>query len=945
MNQISNVKGLKFVHMNTRSIYRRIDEIRLLYSNFDFICCSETWLDDSYNNVLLNIDHMRLFRLDRVSNAAGRYRYNCGGGVCIFVSVKWISYCDRFLEGTMTCFDFEILTLKFNKPNFKTFFISVVYKPPRGDSAKLMKFISDFVDRNPSHEYWILGDFNIDFLKRNLPSTREAVICIRNMGFVQLIKNCTRPSAGKGTCIDWIITNSEYVSMSYVSNDLITDHYPIVCVRKKARELKYKVPKFIRLYNKLDLRTLDNLLNDIDWDEYTNDPNPNTKWDFIKDKVSRIIEIMCPLKKIFVRKTQPPWFDNSISKLIKDRVVLSRLFRNTGDSEVLRELKIVRNKVTEAVRRAHDTYINISLSRNRNNPRKFWRIINSFYTSKENSRYDGHFFDPDTGVVVPTDSISIFLNDYFANIGTKLNSLDDTITDDIEGMFPEMSNFTFNFPMIDRFDILFLAKEIDVHKSSCIPSMRSDVCKYLFEILPDRIADLYNSSLTSGIYPTEWSLGYVNLIPKPGLLSSPSNWRPITQTNIFGKNLENLVQRALLRYFLEHGVLTDRQYGFLPGRSTHEAIFDLSRHIFSSINNKKLMGLLFLDISKAFDCILHGRLLKKLQLVGCSPDVISWFKSYLTRTQIVTYNDIESTTSTVPTGIGQGTILGPLIFIFYMNDIVDHMMSVKISMYADDCVLYLSGNNWENIKGKIQDDLDCFEHWGLLNNLHLNVKKTKMLVVGPTVKLKKLHDISPLCVYGNNIDFVKQYNYLGVILDSEMNMRHFFNHVKKLVHSILFVFRKIRSFLSEHAAIMLYKHMILPFMEYAGFMLLSCNIDDRKELQRWQNDALRLCTLCRLSDRIRIPDLHARCKIISLEQRRRIQLLLLMYKKVRIVVFIRSLLEIPVPVIELFLRRISMKELCINIVRIFLVLRCGMSYLLTLLNFLIFFRLKRDLKA
>ena len=198
-----------------------------------------------------------------------------------------------------------------------------------------------------------------------------------------------------------------------------------------------------------------------------------------------------------------------------------------------------------------------------------------------------------------------------------------------------------------------------------------------------------------------------------------------------------------MRYFLEYGVISERQYGFLPGKSTHEAFFDLVRHIYSSINNKKIMGLLFLDTSKAFDCILHERLLRKLEQVGCDSTVISWFKSYLiTRTQVVTHNDIESPVSTLPTGIGQGTILGPLMFIFYMNDIAENVFFVKLSMYADDCVLYMSGNNWENIRKKIQEDLDCFEHWGELNNLHLNVKKTKMLVVGSRTKLSRLDNIS-----------------------------------------------------------------------------------------------------------------------------------------------------------------------------------------------------------
>ena len=200
-------------------------------------------------------------------------------------------------------------------------------------------------------------------------------------------------------------------------------------------------------------------------------------------------------------------------------------------------------------------------------------------------------------------------------------------------------------------------------------------------------------------------------------------------------------------------------------------------------------------------------------------------------------------------------------------------------MYADDCVLYLSGNNWSTIRNKIQEDLDCFEHWGELNNLHLNVRKTKMLIVGSDTRLKKLQSPRPIRVYDSDVLFVSQYNYLGVILDSKMTLKPFYNQVKKTVYSKLLAFRKIRNYLTEYTAIMLYKQMILPFIEYAGFMLVSCNIENRRELQKCQNDALRLCLRIKVVDRIRIEDLHARCKIVSLEQWRRTQLLLLMYKK------------------------------------------------------------------
>ena len=118
-----------------------------------------------------------------------------------------------------------------------------MYKPPHGDCIECMTFFENFYESNPHAELWVLGDFNIDFLKCNVNSTKKVTEYIRKMGLDQLIKHVTRPSGRKGTCIDWILTNSEYVSMSFVSNNLISDHYPVIVVRKKSREMKQKEPK------------------------------------------------------------------------------------------------------------------------------------------------------------------------------------------------------------------------------------------------------------------------------------------------------------------------------------------------------------------------------------------------------------------------------------------------------------------------------------------------------------------------------------------------------------------------------------------------------------------------------------------------------------------------------------------------------------------------------
>ena len=148
---------------------------------------------------------------------------------------------------------------------------------------------------------------------------------------------------------------------------------------------------------------------------------------------------------------------------------------------------------------------------------------------------------------------------------------------------------------------------------------------------------------------------------------------------------------------MQNNILSKYQFGFLPGKSTQLAIFDLIRHIYSSLNNKKVFGAACLDISKALDCINHNLLIAKLRNMGLSEMsliYITWFNSYLDRKQELTFNDTSSDSVTVKFGIGQGTIVGPLIFPLYINDIVRSLLDVYINMYADDCILYVTGNNW-----------------------------------------------------------------------------------------------------------------------------------------------------------------------------------------------------------------------------------------------------------
>ena len=300
--------------------------------------------------------------------------------------------------------------------------------------------------------------------------------------------------------------------------------------------------------------------------------------------------------------------------------------------------------------------------------------------------------------------------------------------------------------------------------------------------------------------------------------------------------------------------------------------------LYHAMNLDLITGLLFLDVRKAFDSLNHKVLLTKLKNIGLENNVVQWFSSYLNRKQILRHKDTTSDELQVISGIPQGSILGPTLFIFYINDIFTIIPDVKIKMFADDCVLYKSGIVWNDIHEPLQRMLDKYILWGYDHCLHLNADKTKCMIVGNKGKLKSLVGPAPFNAGNRPIMFVKRFSYLGIILDDELLLEPLYKHVCRQVEQKLFMLRKIRRNITTNAAITLYKQMILPLFDYSGFLLLACNLGQKRELQRIQNSCIRTCLLYNRVEHVSIDRLHHEMKIISLEQRRRVQCLNLMYR-------------------------------------------------------------------
>ena len=358
-----------------------------------------------------------------------------------------------------------------------------------------------------------------------------------------------------------------------------------------------------------------------------------------------------------------------------------------------------------------------------------------------------------------------------------------------------------------------------------------------------------------------------------------SNLRPISLLPVPGKILEHVVHSQISQYIEENEILSIFQHGFRKERSTMSAVFQLVRHVNVKMDNGGTTVAVFIDFSKAFNSVQHDRLIGKMKEMSLSQRTVQWFQDYLsTRKQYTYVNGCDSDTVNVPYGVPQASVLGPLLYLLYANDIENVIQNSHVAMYADDTVIYSKNGDYSKGMVEVQTDLENLQEWCNRNGIYINVGKTKKMVFGSKRILNKLED-RVLLLEGEEIEPVNTYTYLGVIMDRQVNFElHAKSVIDKTAAKILQL-RKLRRFVTKEAALMVYKNMVLPILEYANILMNSLKAETKKKLQVLQNKALR-CVLQK-DNQCDVYELHREAKLNKLKHRREKQLLLFLFPMVQ----------------------------------------------------------------
>ena len=879
---LNAAKGFKIVQLNCRSIYGKIDEIRHLYENVDFLSCSETWLTDRIPDHMISIRDMELFRWYRHNgycNGVSKYR---GGGVACYVNNKLNLDCQIMNDLTLTNNDIELLSLKCVYSYGKKIYVMSLYRPPDGSIENFFNILNNLLDQYSlgNNELWLMGDFNIDFLKRQDQKTMRLFEFLRLNGLKQHVLVPTRTTGFGKSCIDFIISNvdNELIRSCGTLNDVISDHFPVyICIKKERTKPEHTKVKG-RTYSKYDKAVLQNLLKSENWQPFYELTDPNELWDNILNKIRKHVDIMRPIKYIRIRNDSPPWITQDVLEMINDRSASFKIAKTSGLHEDLKNARRIRNETNTFIKFSKSKYLREILEQNKDNPKKFWILLNNTLL-KGHTDSSNITFDMGNGQYTSIDGACGYMNDHFANVGQHLHDqFKDTVTLDPFVDLYDFERVDDEVAIIEE-DVISVIKCINVHKGSGIEYLPTFILKDCFEIMVSQITYMFNQSLALGLFLDSWATAIITPIPKSGVRSLVNNWRPISIIPLIGKLLEKLCISMLNNHLDINNILCDEQYGFRPKRSTSLAIFTYVKNITEEINKKKLVGSIYLDFAKAFDSVNHNILLEKLSKMGVSQKLLNWIKSYLKNRKICSkLNNSISEPRELLCGVPQGSILGPTLFLCYINDLAKTIKDCGacIGLFADDAVIYCSNYDQFFVKTRLEQMLVEIQKWCTLNCINMNIDKTKFCLYGNRKIVATFND-QTIGAENCQISQCHQYNYLGVTLDECLNMKANFNSILKKFSYKIYQFGKIRKYIDISTRVLLYKQTVLPLVEYVSFMLCLSNKHETDKLQRLQNRCLRMCYNVNVPTDVGTAQLHNNARLDKLCVRRDIALLSIMF--------------------------------------------------------------------
>ena len=350
----------------------------------------------------------------------------------------------------------------------------------------------------------------------------------------------------------------------------------------------------------------------------------------------------------------------------------------------------------------------------------------------------------------------------------------------------------------DKLEILKIIQNFKPKVSTGDDGISMQLLKHISSECSEPLSLLINMSFKNGVFPEAMKLAKVVPIFKAKNMQMFTNYRPISLLSSISKIFEKVMHQRLYSFIQQHDILYDGQFGFRPKHSTIDAITKFVSDVLEAVDNIKCCVSVYLDLSKAFDTINHSILLRKLEHYGVRGKAHEWFKSYLSqRNQYVYYKNHKSESNAVPVGIPQGSVLGPLLFIIYCNDMPKLLKYCSSVIFADDTTIYHIGTNQTEVYQDMNSDLETLSDWFKANKLSVNASKTKYMVFKCKKSAEAQTTQPDLYIDNEVLEKVPVTKFLGVYIDENLDWIEHIDFVKKKISGGIYALNSSKNFLSS----------------------------------------------------------------------------------------------------------------------------------------------------
>lgn len=867
------VFDLDIYYQNCRGLRSKtLDFFHSVASNSHGIYCfSETWLNMSVHSSELFDHNFQVFRRDRESTGSEK---KDGGGVMIAVNNSYPATRHLDMESSA-----EDIWISLESESGGRVFVGCVYIPP-GDASAL-KELFDALHRNEAkfnrHTTFLCGDFNFSSLlwcpvvnERHLDAVNVTdknqfiIDTLVNLGFLQYnaVKN------RNNRLLDLVFCNRNYIK--HIEQSLT----PIVKedIHHPSLSITLSYVKFKRLacanlhhlnYRKANYDSINLKLSQLNWSEIFLDKGVDACVDLLYYYLNNIIVECVPVCR--GRGHYPSYFTHETIRAIKLKNKIHKLYKQHRQQVHYLQFSSVRRRSKQLIHRDFNDYVNNIEEEIKHNSRNFWKFISN--KKKTDSAIPHYLHYNGDSAHSGSDICNLFAR-HFGDVyvqPTKHSRLTFEKIPSPEGLISES---------------LLLGHINSLKPNRCagpddIPTVLVKECKMT---LLQPLLHIYILSLRTGTFPVKWKESYIVPIFKNGDRHDVRNYRPISKLCVFSKIFEKIIYDLLLTFTKDKFV--SEQHGFLPGRSTETNLVQFVDGVIESMDKQLQVDAIYADFSKAFDKIDHRIIVDRLAAVGVSGFLTRWIWSYLDgRCQRVSLNGFKSESFAVTSGVPQGSHLGPLLFIIYINDIKTCFKYSQILLYADDLKIFRPVTSLSDCS-LMQKDLDSLSEYCNSRSLFLNLNKC--------VSISFTRNLDPLrhtyTLQGLPLNNVTEVKDLGVIVDCKLS---FIPHIEKLINScnrlLGFVKRNTTNFKNPNSIISVYYAFIHSKLNYASTVWNPQYAVHSQRIESVQHRFLRyLGFKCRLPiiDHNYTPIMN-KFRILSLKDRRSVSDLIFLFKVVK----------------------------------------------------------------